>query len=155
MMNGYWYGKYTGSNSGQIVVELDDMGDHFHGHAYVYDNNTSLPSTFAIIKTADKANRIQFTAQLLPVHPDTLEPTNWQQIADRYSGVNMSREADVTCEWSEEGIALSWRTNIGTYGSARLPKSQVKQPSACKPLSVANWSEFTEYVKRLEHYRYM
>ena len=38
-MNGYWYGIYTGSNSGQIVVEVDDMGDHFYGSAYVYDNN--------------------------------------------------------------------------------------------------------------------
>jgi len=154
-MKGYWYGQYTGSNSGQIVVELDDMGDHFHGHAYVYDNNTSLPSTFAIIKTADNANRTQFTAQLLPLHPDTQQTTNWQQISDRYSGVNMSQQADVTCEWSEEGIALAWRTNIGTHGSAHLPKSQVKQPSAYQPLPVTNWSEFIEYVKRLGHYRYM
>jgi len=154
-MNGYWYGTHTGSNSGQIVVELDDMGDHFDGCAYVYDDNTSLPSTFAIIKTADKANRIQFTAQLLPLHPDTQQPTNWQQIASRYSGVNMSQQADVTCEWSEEGIALAWQTNIGTHGCAHLPKSRVKEPSVYQTLPVTNWSEFIEHVKRLEHYRYM
>src|SRR5215831_4352200 len=68
-MDGHWYGKYTGSTSGQIVVELDDRGDHFGGCAYVYDNDLSRPSTFAIVKTTDKANHIQFTAQLLPLRP--------------------------------------------------------------------------------------
>ena len=27
-MNGSWQGQYGGTNSGQIVIELDDMGDH-------------------------------------------------------------------------------------------------------------------------------
>ena len=58
-MNGYWYGIYTGSNSGQIVVEVDDMGDHFYGSAYVYDNNPLMPSTWAEIKTPNKSDRLQ------------------------------------------------------------------------------------------------
>jgi hypothetical protein len=28
-MKGNWYGRYDGSNTGQMVVELDDRGDHF------------------------------------------------------------------------------------------------------------------------------
>jgi hypothetical protein len=38
-MNGYWYGSYNGTNKGQMVVELDDSGDHFSGCAYLYDDD--------------------------------------------------------------------------------------------------------------------
>ena len=62
-MNGTWQGRYAGTNSGQIVVELDDMGDHFKGCAYAYDSNAGLPSTFAIIKTPDKNNKFQCAAR--------------------------------------------------------------------------------------------
>jgi hypothetical protein len=154
-MKGHWYGIYIGSNSGEMVVEIDDMGDHFRGHAYVYDKNTSLPSTFVTIRTADKANRIEFTAELLPIDPDTQEPTNWQQVASRYPGVNMSQRADVKCHWSEDWIALEWQTNTGGHGQAQLLKGQVNQPSAYQPLPVTNRSQFIEHVKALEHYRYM
>jgi hypothetical protein len=36
-MNGYWVGPYSGSNVGRLVLEVDDMGNHFEGCAYVYD----------------------------------------------------------------------------------------------------------------------
>jgi hypothetical protein len=66
----------------------------------------------------------------------------WQQCgeaihASRYSGVNISQRADVTCVWSEQGIAVEWQTNIGTQGTAILPKSRVTQPPAYQPLPVA------------------
>jgi hypothetical protein len=155
-MNGYWYGTYDGSNSGRMVVEVDDMGDHFEGCAYVYDNNTSLPSRFAFIKTPNKANHLRFDTSLLPLNPDTGEPVEWQQVAGRYPGVNVPTQADVHCEWSTERLALAWRTNIGTSGAASIPKSQVEQPSVYEPLpGVTSWQHFKEYVAQLEHYRYI
>jgi hypothetical protein len=39
-MNGTWQAKYTGTNSDQIVVEVDDLGDHFGECAYAYNNNS-------------------------------------------------------------------------------------------------------------------
>jgi hypothetical protein len=71
-------GKYTGTNSGQIVVELDDMGDHFRGCVYAYDDNTGLPSTFAAIKTPYKKSKLKFNAPLAPLEPRTGEPTEWK-----------------------------------------------------------------------------
>ena len=81
-MNGSWQGQYGGTNSGQSVIELDDMGDHFRGCAYAYDNNTGLPSTFAAIRTPDKKRRSKFNAPLAPLDPRTGEPTEWQNIAE-------------------------------------------------------------------------
>jgi hypothetical protein len=53
-MNGQWIGRYSGTNSGLLVIDLDDMATHYEGRAFAYDDNLSLPSTFAFIKTPDK-----------------------------------------------------------------------------------------------------
>ncbi|HKB97716.1 MAG TPA: FRG domain-containing protein [Terriglobales bacterium] len=154
-MNGYWYGIYTGSNSGQIVVEVDDMGDHFYGSAYVYDNNPLMPSTWAEIKTPNKSDRLQFQSRLLPLHPDTGEFIEWHQITGRYPGVTFPKQAAITCEWSNDSLKLEWRTDIGTHGAAQLPRSQIGQPSVYEPLPVTTWQEFKHHVTQREHYRYI
>jgi hypothetical protein len=139
-MNGYWYGTYSGSNSGQIVVELDDVGTHFEGCAYLYEAKAGAPSTFAIIKTANKATKSRVKAQLLPLNPETFEPTEWHRLASQFPGTNFPVEADVDYEWSATDLRVSWITNIQTYGGAHIPKSAVSRPSACKLLQVANWA---------------
>jgi FRG domain len=156
-MNGYWVGPYAGSNVGRMVLEVDDMGDHFEGCAYAYDRNPSLPSTFAIIKTSDKANRLKLKAPLLPLHPQTGEPTEWQQVVGLYSNqdIKVPKEAEVACEWDDQHIALRWRTDIETFGSADLPKGEAAQTSTLQPLPVTSWQGFKEYVTGLELYRHM
>jgi FRG domain len=156
-MNGYWVGPYTGSNTGRMVLEVDDRGDHFEGCAYAYDSNASLPSTFAIIKTSNKANRLRLKAPLFPLHPQTGEPIEWQQIARLYSNQNIKvpKEAEVECEWDDQHLTLIWNTDIETFGSADLPRGQSGQPSILEPLAITTWQNFKEYVTRLEPYRYI
>jgi hypothetical protein len=83
-MKGYWSGSYTGTNSGQIVVEVDDMGDHFEGCAYAYDSTAGMPSVFASIRTINKQTPIAFKASLKPLNPQTGEPTEWPSIASHF-----------------------------------------------------------------------
>lgn len=156
-MNGTWQGKYTGTNSGQIVVEIDDMGDHFRGCAYAYDSNPGLPSTFAIIKTPDKSSKLKFSAPLAPLDPRTGEPTEWINIANLFQGQNVTvaKTADVECEWDDKHLKISWLTDIGTSGSADIAKSKADQPSTYKPLSVSTWEEFKKHVTGLEQYRFI
>jgi len=156
-MNGYWVGPYTGSNTGRMVLEVDDRGDHFEGCAYAYYSNASLPNTFAIIKTSNKANRLRLKAPLFPLHPQTGEPIEWQQIARLYSNQNIkvAKEAEVECEWDDQHLTLIWNTDIETFGSADLPRGQSGQPSILEPLAITTWQNFKEYVTRLEPYRYI
>jgi hypothetical protein len=154
-MNGYWFGTYSGSNSGEIVVEVDDMGSYFEGCAYVYDAKLGWPSTFAALRTASKAAQFQIKAPLAPLHPDTAEPTDWQQVANRFPGFNFPMEANVAGRWSATGLSLQWFTNIGTSGSAQLPKSNVGLPSACQPLQITTWADFKDHVAQLQHYRFI
>jgi hypothetical protein len=154
-MNGYWLGRYSGSNSGDIVVEADDIGTHFEGCAYVYDAKPGWPSTFATLRTVSKAAHFQIKAPLTPLHPDTDEATDWQQIANRFPGFNFPTHADVTGQWSATGLSLQWLTNIGTSGSAQLPKSHVGLASACQPLQITTWADFKAHVAQGKHYRFI
>jgi hypothetical protein len=140
-----------------MVLEVDDMGDHFEGCAYAYDTSASLPSTFAVIKASNKANRLQFKVPLFPLHPQTGEPTEWQQISGLYSNqdIKVPKEAEVECEWDDQHLTLSWRTDIETFGSADLPRGQAGQPSILQPLPVTTWRAFKEHVIQLESYRYI
>jgi hypothetical protein len=155
-MNGYWVGPYTGTNTGRMVVEIDDRGDHFEGCAYAYESNASLPSTFAIIKTTNKANRLQLKAPLMPLHPGTGEPTEWRQLAHLYSGQNITvpAEAEIQCDWDDEHLMVKWSTDIGTAGSADLPRGRAGLASTYEPRPVRTWQQFKEHVVQLEHHRY-
>lgn len=156
-MNGNWYGPYAGTNSGQIVVEIDDRGDHFEGCAYAYDSNWILPSTFAVIKTLDKKDQIKFEAPLFPLDPQTAEPTDWDQVAKHYSAQNIvvPKKATVECEYRNGRLKLKWATDIGTNGSTELARNQAGESSACKPLPINSWKEFKEHVTKLENYRFI
>src|SRR5258705_10418738 len=114
-VNGYWTGNYEGSNFGLIVVEIDDRGDHFSGHAYTYDKDPAKPSTFAVVKTPDKSNSLRFNTQLTPIDPRNLEPTNWGSIKHLYAiNVTIPITADVECHWDHHHLTLDWVTNQKT-----------------------------------------
>jgi FRG domain len=154
-MNGSWYGPYSGSNSGTIVIEIDDREGRFEGCAYAYNSNASLPATFALIQSPNKERRFQCKAPLLPLDPKTGEPTQWQQIASLFPNVTFPTEADVTFEWNESSLKVEFTTNIGTFGSAELERSKAGQRSELEPLAILTWKDFKEHVNTLGHYRYM
>ena len=155
-MNGYWAGSYTGDNVGRMVIEIDDRGDHFEGCAYAYEKYNSLANTFAIIKTIGKGNKTHIKAPLIPLHPQTGEPTDWQSIAHLYpKDVIVPTDADVEIEWDNQHLSIRWQSNIGTTGSAYLPRGEARQPSAYAPLPIKTWREFRDYVAGLDGHRFI
>jgi hypothetical protein len=42
-MQGQWIGLYSGSNTGQILVDCDRVGDHYEGYAFLKDNVPTNP----------------------------------------------------------------------------------------------------------------
>ena len=76
IMNGQWAGRYSGSTTGLLVIDLDDMGTHYEGRAYAYEDNHSLPRTFVIIRTSNKESAFQLTLETHPIDPRTEEPTS-------------------------------------------------------------------------------
>jgi hypothetical protein len=75
MMNGHWLGRYQGSNAGRVLIEIDDVGDHYEGQAFLYGGNPTLPYTFTRIITKDKSWRFEDRVSVYPIHPQTGDPT--------------------------------------------------------------------------------
>jgi FRG domain len=156
-MNGQWIGPYTGSNSGLLVIDLDDMGTHYEGRAFVWHDNPSLPGTFVFIKTLDKAASRYLSLDLLPVNPRTGDVGSWDQIAPLFPPcVTFPRRAEVNLGWNGQTLKVDWKTDIGTFGVAELPKTRAGEPTEYQPMpDVTNWEQFKAYANALEHRRYI
>jgi FRG domain len=154
-MSGYWYGPYSGTNTGNIVIEIDDRGTHFECCAYAFEADSKLPSTFAWIRTSDKEQPVRCKAALLPLEPRIGEPTNWQQLASAFPDVTFPTEADVDFEWDETSLRVGWTTTIDTFGSAELERTKAGGRSELVPLGIRTWKDFKDYVNQLDHYRYI
>lgn len=155
-MNGQWMGRYIGSTSGQLVVDLDDMGTHYQGQACAYEDNSALPSTIVPIVTQNKESSFQLTLLTLPIDPRTGEVTSWNQIASAFPQLTFPGQADVRVTDDGQAFNVSWTTNVGTSGQAQLLKTRAKEPTEYEPLSdVTNWDQFRVYAHGLEHRRYI
>jgi hypothetical protein len=54
-LNGQWIARYSGTNTGLLVAELDDFGDHYEGNAVLFDDNQELLGSVVKIRTPSKA----------------------------------------------------------------------------------------------------
>lgn len=155
-MNGQWLGRYTGTNSGTLMIDLDDKGTHYEGRACAYDDNTALPSTFVIVKTENKATQFQLRLQLYPLDPRTGDATTWNQLGSVFPNVTFPVFADVIFDLQGHIPSINWRTNIETTGSAQLQRSRAGDPTEYQPLpNVTNWVEFKTFVSTLDHRQYI
>ncbi len=156
-MKGQWIGRYTGSNNGQLIIELDDMQTHYEGVAFAYDDNSALPSTFVAIKTPDMGSTFQLCLDLLPVNPRTGDPATWEQLAALFPpNVIFPRRANVNLTLSDDTLRVSWVTDIQTTGTAEIPKSRAGEPTEYEPRpDIVNWAQFKAYVTSLEPRRYI
>lgn len=156
-MNGNWCGPYNGTNSGRMVVEVDDCGDHFEGFIYAFDDNTALPSISAYLKTSDKSNEFTAKLSLFPLNGASCEEMSAKAIEILISegNVNVPKEAEVDIQWNDKTISINWKTEIGTQGSAELSRKNCDEPSSLIPLPISSWNEFKDYVCEIENHRYI
>jgi hypothetical protein len=81
---------------------------------------------------------------LAPLH--TGEPTDWQVFQKLFPNQNVivPKEAEVEYEWDDKQLSIKWKTDVGTFGSAEIPRSEAQQPSTSQPLTIKTWKEFKE-----------
>jgi hypothetical protein len=53
---GQWIGRYTGTNAGRFVIELDDAGDHYEGTAVAWDDQPGNLHAVTRLSTPSKGN---------------------------------------------------------------------------------------------------
>jgi hypothetical protein len=168
-MNGQWFGRYSATNSaGTISVNIDDMGDYYGGVAYLTaDADPSVPSIpgvpqvppiIALLRTKDKSKSFMLTLTTNDIgsfDPRRVQEGTWANVKQHYPYVTaFPQNADIKGRWSEKRLAVKWKTDIGTIGSAVLPKSEAHTPSRLTPI-VKDWSDFKTYASTLEKRRFL
>jgi hypothetical protein len=155
-MKGQWIGNYGGLHEGLIVLNVDDRGTHFEGVAYINESNDKLPTVAVVFATESKDKNFSFkTSTILPINPTNGVVDSWDNVKAFYaSNIALSSFANVAGKWDDNSVELSWKTELGTTGACKLPKSRVDQPSDIQPLD-KDWKGFKEYVSTLEGRRFL
>ncbi len=159
-MHGQWIGRYQGSNRGTVMIDIDQHERHFSGAGVLFDDG-GLPGSLVTFETSDFAPKQSF--QHLPVTP--LDPLSANVVSidllkQRYAqeGVELHfpATASVHLQLNGQELNVSWTTDIGTKGSANLPRSRAGEASVVVPeAEVTNWSEFKAAVAALERGRFI
>lgn len=146
-INGQWVGRYTGTNSGLLVIELDDMSTHYEGSAYAYDDNPALASAFASIKTPSKDTAQTVEVQPLPIDRNTMQVISWDELEKTHPGIAFPRTAEVSFRLDGDSLAVSARTSIGTTIDAVLPRTRAGEATEYVPSQqIVNWRQFKEQM---------
>lgn len=153
-MNGQWIGRYSGSASGKLVIELDDRGTFYEGWVYAYDDDPERPGTCAPFKTSNKLEQFSIRLPLFGISKlsGCCEPA---QVEKDYPNVRFSKHADVTIQKQADELAVSWTTDLGVNGSATVARGYPDRESELKPLAaVSDWVSFKKYANSLDpgHY---
>ena len=157
-LRGQWISRYSGSNIGTVVVDLDEFEDHFAGTAVAWDDNVAHPHSLVRIRTTSKSD-IQHLRGV-PVIPlgrngNFLQPNDLQLFIA--NGVTMPTSADIDLQLSGSILSMQWKSSIGTSGAATATatKTQAELPSELKPIAVRGWEGFKRRVNALEPKRYI
>lgn len=158
-MNGQWIGPYSGTNNGLLVLDLDDVGEHYEGSASALDNQTQLPPTFAdfMVSPIPKGKpEFELRVPLLPIDRASGHPTSWDELKKIYPDVEVPTFADTSWKVGAERIDISWKTDVGTQGIGYVEKSKGSLDSTLQPMvEIRTWEDFRKFTKDLEPYRYI
>jgi hypothetical protein len=148
-MIGQWLGRYSGTNHGFILVDIEERGGMYAGYGILMNDDGALPETYVEFFLQAGQTNYEFTANTVPIDPTTRNPTTRDQVSTRFPGVSFPTTASVKLAFSGDQLDVSWRTTIDTYGDAKIEKSKADKASELVPLKISSWSEFSEHVKSL------
>lgn len=154
-MKGQWIGSYGGSVEGNIMINIDDMGDHYSCVAYLNPDNKDIPSTVAYLDTKNKDNNQEVTAFLNPVDPRNNYECTWEEIKNLFAeNVVHSKNATVKLQHSKEKLEIDALSDIGVVVKSVIIKTEEGDTSK-KQGTKMTWSEFKTHISTLSKKNYL
>ena len=118
-LKGQWIGKYSGTNTGMGVIDLDEFDDHFSGTALAWDDNPTLSNSFVRIRTSSKSTTQHLTKlPLIPIDAvgNIVSPENVNRL--KLNNILMPATVDIDLRLHEDVLSIQWSSSIGTAGGA-------------------------------------
>lgn len=140
---GQWIGPFSGTNNGLAMLDLDEVGDRLEGSAYAFDAVPNTYHSYVQIKVERQAESFEISAPIHPVDPNfpvLVQPAN---VPDGSFG----KFVTVAAKLNGDTLNVSWETDLGTVGEAKLQRSKAAEPSQLQPeAEVVDWSTFQDRV---------
>ena len=156
-LGGQWTGRVQGEFEGLAVLDLDDVGTHHEGHAFIFPDNPDVPGTFAYLKTANLEREQRFAVTDIGyLYPGRTEVIPFQSLGEKFPGLAFARRADVVLQLRARSLKIDLVTDTGSTRQAILSPSAADRPSMLKPRrSVRSWRAFKDYATSLQPNRFM
>lgn len=121
-MKGQWFGGYTGSHSGFVLVNIDECPDYFQGTAYVSPEAAPLIRHVVFFRTQDKSANFQFhSSRAMTVEASTDLVATPDFLKAHYSeDLTVFSNVNAAGIWDSTGLHLSWTTDKGNAGHGNL-----------------------------------
>ncbi len=118
------------------------------GTAYLFPHDNNLPSSMARIEVENKLVSLTIRAQVTHFYSENGYIPTRDELTGRFP--NITFPLYVLADFEPVGsdlLNVTWTTEIGTFGKAKLSRSGGKQRSSLASVSeVTNWRSFQEYV---------
>ena len=154
-MKGQWIGIYSGSNKGDIIIELDEQSDCYLGWAYLFDSREGYPHSSALIKTPNKEIEQEFELGVGPINTNVAGLSSWDSIKSQFPDFEFPTSAKVKMKIVDTSLNVEWKTNMGTTGSSSIPKSNAEKNSELAISEIDSWKKFKEHVSDMPTRKYI
>jgi hypothetical protein len=149
-MKGQWIGKYEGTSSGSITLELDEKSNNFVGWAYLYDSTAGHPCSAVRIETTTKLNKQKITVNdVRPLNPFNGYFLDSKEFINAFPNFKFPNSAEVHVNLSGNELEVSWKATNSTEGKAILHRSKASEPSELQAKKLSTWDEFKNEVQSL------
>ena len=154
-MREQWWGLCTGSANGKVMINIDEVGDHFEGIAYLLPSTSGVPASVAYFSTTDKAEDQAATAYIFPIDPRTGFQSKWEDIKALYGeGVAHSFQAKVNLRVQGNRLHIDAVSEIGVTLPAVLDKSAGGDESKIQGRKMS-WGDFKSHISSLSKLSYL
>jgi hypothetical protein len=146
VLKGQWIGRYTGNVDGKVIINIDEVDDHFGATAFLYPDDRTIPSSAAYIVTENKSNKHLTKAIVNAINPQTGFQCDWEDIKRFYPDyVIFGKEANLEIDLVDDLLNInSISDNVVQF------KCSIKKPvySECSKI-IAEELTWNEYKSKL------
>lgn len=155
-MDGQWLGTFSGTNSGTLIIDGDNRGDHVEGRIFVFDDAPGMPGFVAYFRTPNRDPVQTMNVALEVLHPFTFDVVPRHQLPNAFPDLTLPQQATATLTLQRRQLRIAWSTSIGTNGIALLPRSAADKPSDYRADSkIRTWDKFKQFAVGLEPGRFI
>lgn len=154
-MKGQWIGRFNGSSTGTIIVNVDELSEWFQGTAYLLQDDLDITNSMVGFSTLTKENDFTFkTRNLTAISKWPGLPLSFEELIKNHPNSVMPEFVEVNGNWSEKKLSLSWVSNLSSVGSCYLKKSVADQKSKVVPKKIS-WGGFKKHISSMGSKRYL